>query len=561
MTLVISGTGSVRERRQIVLEVARARPRLGSPIELISPAEASHSRGGGLPSRGAQRDRLRHVGGEREALEQRSPNTRRRRDRVEAARAVDHRMAQRAGRRTRSCEQRRVEHGPVDAGPPVPVDRRHHAAVAGAEPARHRRLHRELGRARRGAGARSSTAASIAGGPAGVDRRGPRARARRRAARSRSRGGRREPSSVAIDRLARRARRPGRDARRGSRAAACPPHASCDREQRRDRRCRRRPAGVPRRRRGSRGRAGRRAASPSPASSSHSRCVPGPTSSRKNSTRPSSPVRRTETARRGTAARAPPAPPLGRGQHVELARLGARGRVARTRGPRRARPLGGRATRPGGGRTGALTARVDLLQRDHVGSPSRAARIARAAAWPPESVVMQGIPRATAARRISQPSERAPEPVGVLMTRSTSPEAIASTTCGEPSPTLRSVRTGTPMRAIACAVPRVATISKPRSCSWRGEPGAGGLVGVGHGDEDGAARRQRGARGGLRLGERGLEVAGDPHHLAGRAHLGPEQRVGAVEAVEGQHRLLDGHVAPAHRVGGQVELRRSTRRA
>jgi hypothetical protein len=53
------------------------------------------------------------------------------------------------------------------------------------------------------------------------------------------------------------------------------------------------------------------------------------------------------------------------------------------------------------------------------GSPSRAARIARAAAWPPESVVMHGIPRATAARRISQPSCARPEPVGVLITRST----------------------------------------------------------------------------------------------------------------------------------------------
>ncbi len=52
---------------------------------------------------------------------------------------------------------------------------------------------------------------------------------------------------------------------------------------------------------------------------------------------------------------------------------------------------------------------------------------------------MHGMPRVTAARRISQPSERAPEPVGVLITRSTSPPAIASTTCGEPSATLRSV--------------------------------------------------------------------------------------------------------------------------
>ena len=51
--------------------------------------------------------------------------------------------------------------------------------------------------------------------------------------------------------------------------------------------------------------------------------------------------------------------------------------------------------------------------------------------------------------------------------------------------------------------------------------------------------RQRDARRGLRLGERGREVLGDAHDLAGRAHLRAEQPVGAVEAVERQHRLLD----------------------
>ena len=50
---------------------------------------------------------------------------------------------------------------------------------------------------------------------------------------------------------------------------------------------------------------------------------------------------------------------------------------------------------------------------------------------------------------------------------------------------------------------------------------------------------QAGARRGLRLGEGGREVARDAHDLAGGAHLGTEQRVGAGEAVERQHRLLD----------------------
>ncbi len=66
-------------------------------------------------------------------------------------------------------------------------------------------------------------------------------------------------------------------------------------------------------------------------------------------------------------------------------------------------------------------------------------------------------------------------------------------------------------------------------------------------DEGGALARQRHAGGGLGLGEGGREVARDPHHLAGRAHLGAEQGVGALEAVERQHRLLDRDVlAEAH---------------
>ena len=68
---------------------------------------------------------------------------------------------------------------------------------------------------------------------------------------------------------------------------------------------------------------------------------------------------------------------------------------------------------------------------------------------------------------------------------------------------------------------------------------------------------QRHAGGGLRLGERGREVARDPHHLAGRAHLRAEHRVGAVEAVERQHRLLDRDVlaiAEPLPAGGQAEV-------
>src|SRR4029077_14094993 len=76
------------------------------------------------------------------------------------------------------------------------------------------------------------------------------------------------------------------------------------------------------------------------------------------------------------------------------------------------------------------------------GWPSRSAAIARAAAIPPASVVTHGTPRATPPRRISYPSERAAVPGGVLITRSTSPLSIQSTTCGEPSWILFSVSTG-----------------------------------------------------------------------------------------------------------------------
>ena len=137
-------------------------------------------------------------------------------------------------------------------------------------------------------------------------------------------------------------------------------------------------------------------------------------------------------------------------------------------------------------------------------------------------------------------------------------------TCGEPSPILFSRSTGTPMRAIASAVPRVATIRKPLSCRICAIRERAGLVGVGDGDEGRAAARQRHAGGGLRLGERGREVARDAHHLAGRAHLRAEQRVGALEAVERQHRLLDRDViaeAEPFALARQLELGDRARRA
>ena len=184
-------------------------------------------------------------------------------------------------------------------------------------------------------------------------------------------------------------------------------------------------------------------------------------------------------------------PEVGRAQRARHARAGAharrRSRSTSSSCDRSRRRRGGarhRLRRRGGGADPTLASDACSSCSDSTGgAPSRARAIARAAETPAESVVRQGTPCATAARRISQPSVRAPEPVGVLTTMSTSPRTIQSTTCGEPSPILFSVSTGIPIRAIASAVPRVATIRKPRSCSVWAIANALGLVGVGHRDE------------------------------------------------------------------------------
>ena len=85
---------------------------------------------------------------------------------------------------------------------------------------------------------------------------------------------------------------------------------------------------------------------------------------------------------------------------------------------------------------------------------------------------------------------------------------------------------------------REAELDEP---AGRDEPGV--LVAVGEREEHGALARQRVARAGLALGERHAERAVDAHDLAGRAHLGPEDRVDVGEAVERQHRLLHRDVA------------------
>jgi len=58
-------------------------------------------------------------------------------------------------------------------------------------------------------------------------------------------------------------------------------------------------------------------------------------------------------------------------------------------------------------------------------------------------------------------------PAGVLMTRATSPRAMASTTCGLPSLTLLTASTSRPAARRCSAVPRVATSRNPSDARSR----------------------------------------------------------------------------------------------
>ncbi len=87
-------------------------------------------------------------------------------------------------------------------------------------------------------------------------------------------------------------------------------------------------------------------------------------------------------------------------------------------------------------------------------------------------MVTHGMPRRTAAVRISYPSSRGPDcpglPNGVFTMRSTWPDRIRSTIVGSPSgpvPSLclRTIVARTPLRRSTSPVPSVAQISKPRS--------------------------------------------------------------------------------------------------
>ena len=108
-------------------------------------------------------------------------------------------------------------------------------------------------------------------------------------------------------------------------------------------------------------------------------------------------------------------------------------------------------------------------------------------------------------------------------------------------------------------MPRVATSAKPIATSWRHGSTSAALSRSRTETKTLPVERQVGAAAELRLGEGAAEIGVEPHHLAGRFHLRPEDQIDAGEAGEREHRLLDrdmrrrlrrrvsGSIAPASR--------------
>ena len=98
--------------------------------------------------------------------------------------------------------------------------------------------------------------------------------------------------------------------------------------------------------------------------------------------------------------------------------------------------------------------------------------------------------------------------------------------------------TASPAAASADAVPPVAQSAKPSAASSWPRTTAAGLSRFAHGEKRRAGAGQRASGRSFRLGEGGREVRCAGHHLAGRAHLGPQHRVGPGKARERKDRRL-----------------------
>ena len=342
-----------------------------------------------------------------------------------------------------------------------------------------------------------------------------------------------EPSSVATS-ASRSSVAPGRARRLGSRAAPARLRARPARSPAaRSRRRRRRAAAHDRRAaRRSRCRADRGSTAPPPRASSHSRSVPGPTSSSmKWSSRVSNGARSTENARgrNGRSRRLRPNArpsracrtdrPAGGGRRVGAAQHEV-GAVALARGDRDLRtpaaPTGRRRRwrRGGRGHVAVVVAggrrrgsRVQVLQRDHARLAAAAGgdrpgrrhrpgdrRDARDAAGDRGSADLVAIRAGARGRRgVDHEVDVAPlDPVDHVR------RAILSLLIGV---------AGMLIRRIACAVPRVAMIRKPRSCSIVPSPIAAGLSPSATVRNAVPVLGQLGAGGRLGLRERGREVA------------------------------------------------------
>ena len=316
----------------------------------------------------------------------------------------------------------------------------------------------------------------------------------------------------------------------------------------------------------------------------------GPIASSRNSSRrrrPRAVARRRRRPAAGRAARPAPRPSPRPRQHVELpgqrtrgrshrrSRPGRRGRAARshTRHARRpsaaeGAPASARRARFSSTLTGTGACRPAGPARARA-APAASARRTRPVAAPrsrarrrmaPVIVVMQGMLRSIAARRISQPSRARPRPAGVLITMSTSPDSIASATFGDPSPIFFSCSTGMPMRADRRRGAGRRQHAKPevvharRRAAWRPAcpvshtemktlPSRGQLH---PGAPPGPCRRRRESP---RRCPSPRRWTSSPGRAARRCRA----------ALEGQHRLLDAHVA-AVALARQVLGRRASHR-
>ena len=125
---------------------------------------------------------------------------------------------------------------------------------------------------------------------------------------------------------------------------------------------------------------------------------------------------------------------------------------------------------------------------------------------------------------------------------------MRSTTFGEPSVTLCTAPHGDADPRDRAGRAGSRDELEPERLEERGQHRHRGLVAVADREEDGAAAGsgRPAARSALREG--GGQVGGDAHHLAGRAHLRAQRRIGAGEPLEREHRRLDRDVA-AGRLG------------